>query len=249
MKKIITFLSLVSLCLVCLNANADTNIIVIGDSHSAGPFGRYLVNNLSELPTVNVALYGHASSAPLHWIGSKKYKLSGGVQHLLNYEEKKYQNPTPTDWRAKVEVPKLEVILKELAFHKSWQRKIGSQKIDVAVIALGANDYRAISDSNGKPTSSYKKRLEYISHMIDELERQNIQCLWVGPPDGIKKTSSRQKLLYDFLKDGIQQRCELFNSNHFKATDCDGVHFSCAKGNAKAKQWASEVSEFVKMNL
>jgi lysophospholipase L1-like esterase len=247
MKKIITCI-VFGLSLISFSF-ADSNIVIIGDSHSAGPFGRYLVKNLSELEAINVALYGHASSAPLHWMRTQTSKLSGGVQHLLNFDGKNYRNPNPTDWRERVAVPNFNGILSELAYHNSWQRKIGHQSVDVAVIALGANDYRAVSTSEGKKSNGYTKRLQYITQMIDELERRNIQCLWVGPPDGIKKTSKRQKVLYQFLKEAINNRCAFFNSNHFKATDCDGVHFSCRKGHDKAKKWAREVSEFIKKNL
>lgn len=224
---------------------ATTNIVIIGDSHSAGPFGKYLLQNLASNADINVALYGHSSSAPVHWLNSKEYKLSGGVQHRLSFEGVEYSNPNPTHWRTRVTVPKIENIFAQLAYHDSWQREIGNALVDVAVIALGANDYRAISDANGNPTSAFYSRQAYIQQMIDKLEEKNIQCVWIGPPNGIKKTDKRQNLLYRFLTEAIKNRCPMLNSNHYKATSCDGVHFSCRSGYEKAKQWAKEASDFV----
>jgi hypothetical protein len=238
------------LLFISFNSWSTTNMVVIGDSHTAGPFGRYLHQNLSKHSELNVALYGHSSSAAIHWMQDKKYVLSGGLQHRLTVDGNYYANPNPTHWRVKREVPKLKDILKELAFHTQWQQQVGTiSPIDIVVVALGANDLRTVTNEDGTPARNYQARQKYVIKMLDFIEQAGAKCLWVGPPDGIKKTPQRQSTLYRYLKEAVGNRCPFYSSNHFKATACDGVHFNCRSLLPLAKKWAGEVTEFILQNL
>ncbi len=223
-----------------------SNILVIGDSHMAGPFGNYLHKNLKKInSTSNLVTLGHASSSSLHWMSEKDYKLSGGVFHKFsNSDGKNFNHPNPTHWREKVLVPKFEDILNTPFAHNSWTGE--KFNFDTVIIELGANDARAISDQNGKINPwEYEKRQGFVKEMLEIVEQRNLKCFWIGPPNGIKKTQANQSVLYQMLEEVVIKNCSFFSSNHYKATGCDGVHFNCRSEKPKAKAWANEVSSWI----
>jgi hypothetical protein len=230
----------VILLLLSFNLFAS-NLLIIGDSHMAGPFGKRLHTLFTKGKNFdNVITYGHASSSSLHWMSETTYKLSGGVFHQFNNQS----NPNPTNWRLKVEVPKLSSVLADPSLHTEW----GSAGFDFdnIIIELGANDARAISSQNGVINSrEYQRRQSYVSMMINLVKKYNLGCYWIGPPNGIKKTKANQDILYKMLQDTVKESCSFFSSNHFKAIGCDGVHFNCRSELKNAHKWAKEVFNFV----
>src|SRR5690606_11188475 len=98
-----------ALAALLVSLNSFANILVIGDSHTAGPFGANLHNLLTEkYPNKNIATYGHSSSAPLHWWkDTRNYYLSGGMAHHFSASSTYNRAPAP-HWRTKVKVPKLK---------------------------------------------------------------------------------------------------------------------------------------------
>jgi len=233
-----------------LKANSKIeNILVVGDSHTAGPFGSELHKKLSK-KYLNVSTLGHASSAAYHWINEKDYKLSGGVFNKMQFKGKSYFNPNPTHWKVKVSVPKFDNIIENMAYHDSWKLAADDKLIpDLVVIALGANDSKTIMNTDGSMRpNGYQSRLNAIKEMISLTKRMGAECIWVGPPNGIKKTEAGQKTLYKFVREAIGDECKLFDSNKYKCTGCDGVHFSCSSQRPKAVAWAKEVSIFIQSN-
>jgi hypothetical protein len=245
MKKLITLF----FCSFTLTGFAQ-NILVLGDSHSAGPFGSEL-HRLLSIEYNQVVTLGHASSAALHWVDNKAYQLGGGVFDQMSIEQKQYLNPNPTDWRVKVAVPKLESVLANNAYYAQWKTIAKKDlKADIVVIELGANDAKTIADDSGNIIhNGYQIRLKAIQTMIDQVIESGAKCIWIGPPHGIKKTDKNQAALYRFLVEAIDGRCPMFNSNHYKATGCDGVHFSCSSQAPKARAWASEAFSFIQNNI
>jgi hypothetical protein len=238
--------SLIFACLFISTNIFAQNILVIGDSHTAGPFGARLHELLSK-QFANVVTLGHASSSAYHWIETSDFKLSGGVFHAMQFAGLQYKHPAPTDWREKVSVPKISNVLAQNAVHASWQKVVqGKLQADIVVVALGANDARLIADDHGRINrAGYLQRKLAIEKLIQQIEKTHARCLWIAPPHGSKKTDANQKALYQFLKETIKDRCPLFDSNHFVATGCDGVHFSCSSQLPKAHRWASEVTDFI----
>jgi hypothetical protein len=55
-----------------------------------------------------------------------------------------------------------------------------------------------------------------------------------------------EQTTHEYLLEGIQERCPLFDSRKFKALYCDKVHFSCRKGKPIVKEWANEAFNFIK---
>lgn len=241
-------MKLIILLILCASAFGE-NLLILGDSHTVGPFGTRLHKLASNSERFErVVTMGHSSSSSLHWMNERDYKLSGGVFHqFMNSFGEQQLNPKPTHWREKVIVPKFIDVINKPLFHEAWQDD--PFRFDTVVIALGANDAAAISNNLGTVnTREYEKRQKYVSQMLDLIDANNIKCYWVGPPMGIKKSKVNQSVLYKMLTEKIENRCEFFSSNHYKSTGCDGVHFSCSSQQSKAFAWAQEVSTWILNN-
>lgn len=222
------------------------NILVIGDSHTAGPFGKYLFANLKNNYQGDIVVLGHASSAPIHWLsGSAKY-LSGGVYNRAYINEAILVNPNPTHWRAKVRVPNFDSLMKNTLYHESWKKKYVSVRASTVVVALGANDFYSVTSRDGVLNQSgFNKRKAIAKSMSDKIVNSGAKCLWVKPPSGIKKNPRAQAHLYQMIDEAISKNCEIFDSSHFYVKGCDGVHMNCSSEMANARKWADEVSDFI----
>lgn len=245
MKKLFALLVLLS-----LSTASASSVLVIGDSHTAGPFGS-TIHSLLSREFDHVVTLGHSSSAAYHWVMDKDYKLSGGKFNQMFLKGSQYKDPNPTNWRLKVSVPKLSLVLNDNAYHTKWKKIAGENlKADIVVIALGANDARTIANQDGtiRP-NGYRQRKEAIIDMIAAVKQSGAKCVWIAPPNGIKKKEANQKAVYAYLKDAINSECPMMDSQHYKSTGCDGVHFSCSSQRPKAIKWAKEAFKFIKANI
>lgn len=244
----IKYMKYLILFLLFISSAFAKNIMFIGDSHSVGPFGQTVFKKLSKIQDLNIAMYAHSSSAAVHWTANKTYELGGGVNHMLTVDGKFYDNPNKTHWSVRRKVPHIEDILKELAYNESWKKEVGIiNPIDTVIIALGANDLRAVSNLNGKLIKGSELRKSSILKMISEVEAIGAKCIWIGPPNGssAEHSDARQKRLYQFLREAIGERCEFYSSNHFKAKSCDKIHFNCRAEIKNSTKWATEVTNFI----
>lgn len=230
------------LLFIISNIALSKDILLIGDSHTAGPFGKLLHKKLTA--SHNIVTLGHASSAAIHWMSDTNYKLSGGVFNEMHLNGRDFNNPHSTHWREKVIVPKFKALLKNASYHIEWGQVFRPELI---IIALGANDARSISDEQGRVRESeYKRRQSAITAMLDAIK---VPCLWIGPPNGIKKPQANQKTLYKYLEEAIIGRCEFLSSNHYMVRGCDGVHMNCSSEMHNAKSWVAESYKFIQNNL
>lgn len=227
------------------------NILVIGDSHTAGPFGKYLHDKLTEYyPEKTIVTLGHSSSALIHWWSEKVYSLSGGVGHHMSANGKYYKNPNPTHWRVKREVPKLLPLLDNPILHDQWQQQLpGAIEVDTIVFALGANDRRAISRNDGTRTRAFEERKQIIIEALDEVERRGLKCIWIAPPHSVIRPLAVGDTTYQYIVEAVGQRCPIYDSRKFVARYCDQVHFNCTRALGTARTWAHEVADFIKVNL
>ena len=227
------------------------NILLIGDSHSSGIFGKTLHQLLSQ-EFQQVTTLGHASSAPIDWLNKDAIWHSGGVFHQLYRNGQHYYNPRPlSHWSQKALVPYLPQVLANNAIHNSWRRAIKYPvTANIVVIELGANDARAISNQSGMINpEEYQIRGNAITQLIKTVHATGARCIWIGPPNGSKKPPANQKILYQFLTKHIQSQCTFMNSNHYKVLGCDGYHFNCAKERYKGVLWAKEAFNFIIKNI
>lgn len=234
--------------LLTLKAQA-ANILMVGDSHTAGPFGQFMRSELGK--NHNVVVYGHSSSAAYNWVSEKEYSFTGGIFHGAMIEGQRLNNPYPIHWREKAPTPKYERFLDNMLKYSEWTSKVGEVKADVAIIALGANDSKTISNSEGKIREhQYRQRQQAIFKMLDMVRANNLKCIWIGPPHSELKSIPQEETLDQYLNEAVLADCDFFNSRHYVAKKwlpaCDGIHFSCnSTSRALAKKWALEASDFI----
>jgi hypothetical protein len=146
--------------------------------------------------------------------------------------------------RVKVNVPKITLLLEDAAYHGTWPKGF---KPDLVVVALGANDARALSDNEGNIRhSQYAQREAAIVEMLQLVAGK---CIWIGPPMGKKKTEANQAVLYEFLEKNVKGICPFMSSNHYIVQGCDGIHMNCASELPNAMRWAKEVRAFIQKNI
>lgn len=243
-----TALTCILFVVTIIYAHAD--IMVLGDSHTVGPFGKYLQQDLAQkFPEQVITTYAHSSSAPIHWWDDKIYKLTGGVSHRMSYQGKTYYHPGLPDWRVPYSVQKIMPVLDQVLIHSHWREVAPIRRPDVIVFALGANDKRAVTTRDGVRTSEFAKRQVILDELLKEVESRGIKCLWVAPPSSSKRTQAQEQTTHEYLMGVIQNRCSLYDSRKFRAIYCDKVHFNCQRAFKTAEAWAQEVAEFISDNL
>jgi hypothetical protein len=237
----------VSLIFTLISLNTYADILIIGDSHTTGPFGQMLHKNLTSKLTNEIILtYGHSSSAPIHWMSEKPTKLSGGINHHFSIDGNYYSHPSLPNWREKQDSLSLLKLLKNPVIHPKWKTKLTREvQLDTIIIALGANDRNAVSDPSGNQTPQYTRRIKIVQNLLKELGERNIKCIWIAPPSSPTRSAKVEETTMSYLSEGIGTTCPIFDSRIYKATSCDKVHFSCPEGYPKAKAWADEVTDFI----
>lgn len=242
---------LLTLALLSLSALSHADILIIGDSHTVGPFGELLHKNLAASnPDKIILSYGHSSSAPIHWMSKTPAKLSGGINARMSHKNIFLPHPNLPNWRELQNSQNLVELLNNPVKHTSWKNKIPSEpQIDTIVIALGANDRGAVATDSGARTSHFKARVEIVGKMLDEVEARGIKCIWIGPPSSISRSKAKEQTTHEYLLEGIKDRCPIYDSRKFEAKYCDQVHFNCRQAMPAARQWAQEAADFVNLNL
>ncbi len=240
-----------SLFLALFSASAFSDLLIIGDSHPAGPFGEHLHKELSKnLPNEIILTFGHSSSAPLHWMSKHPTKLSGGLNHHFSIDGKYYPHPNLPDWRILADSLYLWEIFEAPILHQTW-RKYATRvpQFDTIIIALGANDKAAVSDLKGNKQPEYQRRLQILKDLLTRIQEKNLKCIWIAPPSSAASSNEAEEITFQYLAEGISSRCPIYDSRKFRAVKCDQVHFNCSKEISIAKIWAEEVNEFVLKNL
>ncbi len=219
-----TKLLLLLVCFIGLAANAvgAESIVIVGDSLSCGPFGKYLVQDLSRAG-YSVALYCAVSSAPQNW-------LKGINPPRQICKTMKSSNPRLESCGGDGQVPKLDFLLA----NNSGARFI---------VALGTN-----SLLSPKADTSYRSMAKIIK--IHEHECTWIGPPQLNPsqskgyPAG--RVETEQKNLTDFYKslgESVDTSCELIDSREATAPGTagnetgDGIHRTDGAG----KYWSSAI--------
>lgn len=228
-----------------------SSVLLIGDSHTVGPFGQSLHNLLTDHYNQVITL-GHSSSAAYHWMSERDFKLSGGIFHKATRSNSSRLHPNPpASWRTRVSVPKMDTILQTPYVHESWKNELGEFATpETAVIALGANDTNIVATPAGERRSSgYLQRGQAINDLIRLIISKGMKCVWIAPPAGLKIPQSSLDITYQMISEFVGDQCSIFSSRHYKSEGCDGIHFSCASQRPKAIQWANEVIKFIQNPL
>ncbi len=198
-------------------------VLMIGDSLSAGPFGRAVQEHL-EQRNFRVAAYASCGSSPEHWLADEpifvtkcgyRESTAPGRETMIDFVDGRPPAPRST--------PKLE---KLLAQHEP----------DTVIIQLGTN----WMDRN---LSEEKMRwfLDRVMQTARGRDRRNV--IWITPPDSVAfaKVQGRYQTL---IKTGARRHgVEIIDSTGFTQyirgkTGGDGIHYNTASSLA----WANGVN-------
>lgn len=113
-----------------------------------------------------------------------------------------------------------------------------SFKPEMVIIALGGN-YTHRSDAY---------TVSDIDNIVSLVVESGAKCLWIGAPS--VRDNSRTPRLYRLAKEGVQDRCPIFNSadvtTYPSNPNLDGVHYWGKEGKIQAEKWASLAYDFLK---
>jgi hypothetical protein len=217
---------LAALCLAAwaLPAAAGETILVAGDSHTAGSFGRRLDAALRAAPLTRVATYGVCSASPQSYLSETElacghlFRDFGGAAPAkwLGGRVRKGRWPDGAGGTREVELVKTPGLAQLLADHFPT----------LTVVALG---------SNGLTGDSVRATLEAV-------HKNGSACVWIGPPDMRTPSAATVDAIYAILRrqkvietatreEASADSCRLIDSRAFgylryPAKSGDGTHYS-----------------------
>lgn len=244
MKKIVVLLFLTSFGLLksiaAKEKSAETekkrfnNILFIGDSHSAGNFGA-AVDHFLRSQAQNVTTIASCGSSPSNWMpdSSQKIATTCGFRYKTKENQKNDYHPRlikcPTD--------QIKIC--------SLRDAVEAVKPNITVIALGTN---IVSSEISK--KKIFSELNNISTMLEQTKKANSQCIWIGPPNLLRKDLAKG------LDSGIEKISAIVKKNNCRYIDSKpltmnlkmdpkGVHYL----PQSASLWGDRVVPELKKNL
>ena len=182
---------------------APERILVLGDSHSMGHFGRVIHQNLRETyPEAKVTLVAACGK------GEGGF-LAGGYAHcgvLTRKPNGKISRPKgckanpcteadgPDCSKDQCRPPKLRTLLRRA-------------KPDLVIVQVGSNSWFKGSVKRG--WSGVEKK---VTRIADLIEKRGAKCLWVTPPDSSKRPAESQDAFAGMYERVLSGRCSVFNS-------------------------------------
>jgi hypothetical protein len=178
------------------------NILVLGDSHAMGYFGRVLHNRLRKKFDADVTLVGACGKSEpgfLHGSYAKCGVLIRTKRNRARYPLGCRQNPC-----------------KERHGSKCSRRRCRPQKLtaylrtlkpDVVILQLGANSTWMGNAEDGWPTVRAN-----IRKVVQQLKAAGTRCVWVTAPDTMIRKAETQDKFAALYEDELRGHCEVFNS-------------------------------------
>lgn len=224
-------------------AQAADTILVVGDSHTAGSFGRTLDDALRAGAGNRVATYGVCSASPSSYFSE--------TPHACGHLFRDFGGKAPAKWLGgrvyktirgdgkggtrEVEMVKTPELLQLLGDHGPT----------VTVVALGSN--LPISEASVKKTLSL-------------IHKSGSACVWIGPPDMRRPSAAQIDAVYETLRRGgvvetatLEEAragsCRLIDSRAFPgvrypAEGGDGTHYGGALASVGVR-WGSDAAAAV----
>jgi hypothetical protein len=195
-----------------INVAFGKSILVIGDSHLAGPFGLTLDGLLRQNKSDEVRTYGVCGARATSFAHVARMV---GVRHTTcGYFERTLQTRILTSRPSSA--PSLKTLLKH--------------PTDYLIVALGTN---YVNEEN------FLSMILDTSEIFDLLVKFSPQtkCLWIGPPN-IRRYQLKIYQINRILKNFIGHECEYFDSyalTKYPEHGGDGIHFA---GNEQREQVA-----------
>ena len=156
----VRFLAIAFLAPALSFAGSPSRILIVGDSHTAGPFGLGLLSALDSQPNLETALYASCGSRAEHWTGTP-------YSNRICSREKDYSQAKPVDFGAKDGSRPM----------KSLSALVSAGKPDVVVLALGTNSLPTDREA------SLDRAKKEVVRAIESAKSRGARCIWVGPPN------------------------------------------------------------------
>jgi len=212
-----------------------SNVLMIGDSLSAGPFGKEMQEYLIEKFTDNrVYVYASCGSSPEHWLSSEPpfvSKCGFRVKTPTKFLHGDFERGRPPE---PYSTPKLESLLRDI-------------KPQIVIVQLGTNWFDVL---NEKLDDEQLARLRaFVERFASEVKARDprTQLIWITPPDSSKFRRIQPEVTR--LIRSVQRRMgfSLVDSSELVRyipgqTGSDGVHYS----EADARKWAEGVQRKLK---
>jgi hypothetical protein len=225
-------------------------VLVLGDSHGAGYFGRQIHKMLrAAYPDAKVTLVGACGKAEGGFLGGSSSHCGvitinrwGGLRHVKGCAK----NPCteadgPSCPKKACRTPKLRKLLHQI-------------KPDLTIVQLGGNSWFMGSMEKG-----WQRVVKRIHTVADLILKKNSACVWVTPGDHFYWPADSQDAFAAFYEKTLDGRCTVFNSrpsHHpyldyresveamgLKRRQHDGIHYGWfkARGRKISKQWAADI--------
>jgi hypothetical protein len=153
------------------------NVLVIGDSHTAGEFGKTLGNVLHQQSDLQVSVAASCGSSPENW---------------LDHSDARYQSFSNKICYATKEPKDAWIKYKGAVTHRrplpSLPSLMRAKRPHTVVIALGTNSF-----PEGNDTTISTSARGQIEALIDEVKSNGAACIWIGPPKEPTKGSPYQR--------------------------------------------------------
>ena len=173
-------------------------VLLIGDSHTATPFGIGLDQKLRDKFGPTVATYGVGATNIHWWVSLNRYAIPNGRYYFRAFNE----GPT-TQKQGYVPPPAIDVMMA-----KDW---------DIVIVALGSNPDQPSLDASVTAGMLMLTKIPASS-----------QCFWVGPPPMPcygTRTDDLYPLFPQMVKLGGRS-CRVIDSRNFvTAAQSSGCHY------------------------
>ncbi len=217
------FLRTLTLALLLFSLSAFAkNILIIGDSHTCGSFGKTLVDDLTKKKN-NVTLYCAVSSAPNHWISGNP--PSGQVCQTMSSGHLTPEN-------CEIQMPPLSKLLED-------------NKDALIVVALGTNSL--LSPTAGRNYNQFADAVDESGQECVWIGPPHFnESQSKGFPKGrVATLNTNLNPFYISFTGAVSDGCRVIDSRTSTAANgpgydtVDGVH----RTNAAGRHWAAEVGK------
>jgi hypothetical protein len=198
----------------------STTVLLLGDSHTIGPFGQKLDQLMRAQLTQQLYTYASCGSTA-DWFLTGKNSLCGTW------------SSTPKDGSI---------------FNTTGATPIAGQLITrfkpkMTIVALGTN-YATRDLKNPDQRTAIKNEMSELAKLI---RKSGSVCFWVSLPD-TKTFKKKQQDIVMLTQESVSSSCTVIDSlkiSNYPNTCSDGIHYNCADGINAANGWAKKVFEII----
>lgn len=204
---------------------ATSDLLLVGDSHLAGPMGHALVKKIEEKGE-HAWVDASCGATPARFVTGGSSSCAGTWQKL--------PGKTEIDTSQKTEAVPLD---------EAWYmlKAQGSDEPSQVVFVLGTN---LASYCKDRPcyTSAFieKQALRLLNTFQNKHGSTLVRCLWVGAPQARNIPIKQIRMVNSAIQKALGNRCEFFDSTQhtrYPSKGGDGLHYS---GKA-AEKWADDI--------